>query len=258
MAWYRFDPTTAAAANSAPAPADQGRVSDPDLWFYFPSIAVNSNGDIGLGFSGSSSSTFASCYFTARKSSDSAGTTAAPFVYQSGASKYTQNRWGDYSMTSVDPNDGITFWTVQEFAAGTSGQFGTAWASFGYFSGAPAAPSGLTATPAPPNPNATADALSWTNNASYTNITFRRGTASGLKRWRVVARGPEQRVQRRLGRLPKQRPGERDDRLFVGGDVHREPFRKSAAFGQPFSVSASRVRRISIVLPIVKRRSSGR
>jgi len=28
------------------------------------------------------------------------------------------NRWGDYSMTSVDPADDMTMWTVQEFVAG--------------------------------------------------------------------------------------------------------------------------------------------
>src|SRR5207247_1888361 len=27
----------------------------------------------------------------------------------------TPHRWGDYSLTTVDPNDDMTFWTVQEY-----------------------------------------------------------------------------------------------------------------------------------------------
>ncbi len=51
----------------------------------------------------------------------------------------TANRWGDYSTTSLDPSDGRTFWTIQEFAGqqvgGTcptkdTGRWGTWWGSF--------------------------------------------------------------------------------------------------------------------------------
>ena len=29
-------------------------------------------------------------------------------------------RWGDYSFTSVDPNDDMTMWTIQEYVNGTN------------------------------------------------------------------------------------------------------------------------------------------
>ena len=39
------------------------------------------------------------------------------------------NRWGDYTATSVDPADGLSFWTLQQYAALPSGgdRWGTWW-----------------------------------------------------------------------------------------------------------------------------------
>src|SRR5206468_12969140 len=42
----------------------------------------------------------------------------------------TENRWGDYSNTSVDPTNDTDLWTIQEYAATPSGGFdrwGTWW-----------------------------------------------------------------------------------------------------------------------------------
>jgi hypothetical protein len=66
-----------------------------------------------------------------------------------GAGAGTDNRWGDYSATVVDPTDDVTFWTVQEYAqtpAPVSGasRWGTWWGKF--HPSAVAAPSGLSAT----------------------------------------------------------------------------------------------------------------
>ena len=36
-----------------------------------------------------------------------------------------RNRWGDYSYTSLDPNDDMTMWTIQEYATSTSNIWGT-------------------------------------------------------------------------------------------------------------------------------------
>jgi hypothetical protein len=50
----------------------------------------------------------------------------APSTVFAGTATYVQvaggrNRWGDYSMTHVDPNDDMTIWTVQEYCnAGNS------------------------------------------------------------------------------------------------------------------------------------------
>ena len=63
VAWYEID-QAAAGVFPGGAPTQQGRVSDPSLYYYFPSIAVNKNQCIALGFSGSDAHTFASAYYT--------------------------------------------------------------------------------------------------------------------------------------------------------------------------------------------------
>jgi hypothetical protein len=58
----------------------------------------------------------------------------APHVYAPGGSSYfktfggTDNRWGDYSNTQVDPADDQSFWTVQERASATQDFWATQWA----------------------------------------------------------------------------------------------------------------------------------
>ena len=34
-----------------------------------------------------------------------------------GSQTGTNGRWGDYSMTTIDPADGMSFWTVGEYYA---------------------------------------------------------------------------------------------------------------------------------------------
>ncbi|MDD5762320.1 MAG: fibronectin type III domain-containing protein, partial [bacterium] len=129
VAWYEVVPS------SPPTLAQQGRVSHASRFYYYPSIAVNVNGDIALGFSGSSSTEFAGGYYTARLNSDPIGSTQPVALLQAGLASYfktfggTSNRWGDFSATVVDPTDDFTFWTLQEYAR-TGNQWGTWWGSF--------------------------------------------------------------------------------------------------------------------------------
>ena len=115
LRWYQINP-------DAPSLVQFGTVADPVRSFFMPSIAVNSSGDMALGFTGSSASEFASVYATGRKSSFPAGVTGAPVLVHPGQGPYTfldfqgVSRWGDYSVTGVDPVDDQTFWTVQQFA----------------------------------------------------------------------------------------------------------------------------------------------
>ncbi|MBF0319484.1 MAG: VCBS repeat-containing protein [Nitrospirae bacterium] len=136
VAWYQINPASASSSMaSAGSPTQQGRISDTSMFYYFPSIAVNANGDAALGFSGSSGSTYAGAYYTARLSTDTAGTMQAVGQLKAGEAPYyltysgTENRWGDYSATCVDPSDDLTFWTIQEYAKGST-NWGTWWGSF--------------------------------------------------------------------------------------------------------------------------------
>jgi hypothetical protein len=149
VAWYKINP--ALGTFSA-----QGRISDPTRWYYYPSIGVNQDNVAAIGFSGSSAREYAGGYYTIVR--PSSGTADPVSLLKPGEAPYyktgqtlggggTDNRWGDYSATVVDPTDDVTFWTVQEYAktpeSGAS-RWGTWWGKF--HPSAVAAPSGLSAT----------------------------------------------------------------------------------------------------------------
>lgn len=85
------------------------------------SVAMNGNGDIGVGYSVSSSSTFPSIRFTGQTAANSGSglLDVAETTIKAGALAQTGvNRWGDYSMMSVDPTDDKTFWYTSEYSGG--------------------------------------------------------------------------------------------------------------------------------------------
>ena len=83
---------------------------------------VNGQGHAAIGFSGSNASQFVASYFTGRLASDVPGTMGTVELIKAGEAAYTltdgigRNRWGDYSYTSLDPDDDMTFRTIQEYA----------------------------------------------------------------------------------------------------------------------------------------------
>jgi hypothetical protein len=111
--WYKIEAATATLL-------DEGTVKDPVLSFFMPSISVNANDDVLIGFSASSPSLFAGGWYTGRRASDPPGEMAVPAEYRDGLAAYNQsssgvNRWGDYSVTSTDPLDDLGLWTIQEY-----------------------------------------------------------------------------------------------------------------------------------------------
>ncbi len=99
----------------------QGTISDPTLSYFYPSIAVNAVGDVVVGFSGSSSSTFASTYAVVGTSAGGVAggslTFGTPVQTRAGTDFYPDTRWGDYSAVTPDPADPGIFWSHQEYAA---------------------------------------------------------------------------------------------------------------------------------------------
>jgi hypothetical protein len=92
-----------------------------------PAIAMDANGAIGLAFSVSDpTSVYPGTRFTGRAQCDPIGQmTLTETTAIAGLSSWTgsnaDHRWGDYSHTSVDPSDGVTFWhTNQYIGAGNS------------------------------------------------------------------------------------------------------------------------------------------
>jgi hypothetical protein len=96
-------------------------IDDPNLAFYYPSVAVNEFDQVVIGFSGSSSTQPVSCYAVAGETSGGVTDFGDPILLREGLDDYERldnvgrNRWGDYSATTLDPIDSNHFWTVQEF-----------------------------------------------------------------------------------------------------------------------------------------------
>ncbi|MGH9787017.1 MAG: CARDB domain-containing protein, partial [Terriglobia bacterium] len=98
----------------------QGTYSPDSIHRWMGSIAMNSLGDIALGYSKSSSSVFPSIYATGRLAGDAPGQMTQaeiPIVDGGGSQTHTSGRWGDYSQMTVDATDDCTFWYTQEYYA---------------------------------------------------------------------------------------------------------------------------------------------
>ena len=110
--WYElYDPAGSVTLNQ------QGTFAPDTDYRWMSSIAEDQNGDIGLGYSASSSSIYPGIRFTGRVPSDPAGTmeTEASMVLGTGAQTTGLSRWGDYTAMVVDPSDDCTFWYVDQY-----------------------------------------------------------------------------------------------------------------------------------------------
>ncbi len=93
----------------------------PGTFTFFPSIAVNLDGGIGLGFSASAPTLNPGSYYTYKSTTDPANTMRAARLLRTGTDFYYRtfgsgnNRWGDYSAMVVDPNDEC-FWVYNKHA----------------------------------------------------------------------------------------------------------------------------------------------
>lgn len=120
---------TSTASLAALAVADQGNVGAEDLGagtnVAYPSLAVNSRGDMAVGFAAGNASIYCGAYYTGRTTADPAGTVQSTGTLATGVDFYVRtftagstgrNRWGDYTSTVVDPADDCAFWHFNEFA----------------------------------------------------------------------------------------------------------------------------------------------
>src|SRR2546426_5673376 len=96
----------------------QGTYAPDSNYRWMGSIAQDASGNIGLGYSVSSSSLHPQIRYTGRLAGDAAGTmTQGEGTIIAGAGSQTGglSRWGDYSAMSVDPADDCTFWYANEY-----------------------------------------------------------------------------------------------------------------------------------------------
>jgi hypothetical protein len=117
--WYEL------RVNGASTTVFQSGTFSPDSKYrWMGSIAMDRLGNIGLGYSVSSSTTFPSIAVTGRVPTDRAGTLRAETIVKAGGGAQLPNlsRWGDYSSLQLDPADDCTFWYTTEYLKG-SGTF---------------------------------------------------------------------------------------------------------------------------------------
>jgi hypothetical protein len=97
----------------------------PDSTYrWMGSIAMDHSGDIGLGYSASSSSIKPAIRYTGRLAGDPLNTLQAESTLIQGTGSQTArlHRWGDYSSIAVDPTDDCTFWYTNEYLS-SNGSF---------------------------------------------------------------------------------------------------------------------------------------
>jgi len=113
----------------------QGTYSPDGNCRWMGSIAIDSNNNIAIGYSISSSSLYPSIRYTGRLATDALGTMTIGehgVFNGSGYENYAGSplRWGDYSGMSVDPVQPTTFWYTQEYMTGNNQNWHTRIASF--------------------------------------------------------------------------------------------------------------------------------
>ncbi|HNS12828.1 MAG TPA: PKD domain-containing protein [Bacteroidia bacterium] len=130
LQWWKL--TTAGAVTSR----DRIDDSSGNTFYAFPSISVNANDDALMGYSIFSSTIYPSAAYALKLSTDA--NFQSDYIFKSGLAKYyktysgSANRWGDYTLTQVDPVNDNDFWTLQEYSI-TPGsgydRWGTWWAN---------------------------------------------------------------------------------------------------------------------------------
>src|SRR5436190_9695337 len=113
--WFKFRNT----GNSTTHPTlFQSGTFDPDTSYrWLPSIAMDKDGNIALGYSRSRPSVKPGIYMTGRLATDPAGTMGAEAEVKAGLGVQlgAGNRWGDYSAMTLDPIDQCTFFYTNEY-----------------------------------------------------------------------------------------------------------------------------------------------
>lgn len=105
------------------------------MYYYaYPSIAVNRNRDVLIGYNRFSSNDFAGSFVAFRRASDPPGGLVFDVPLKAGEDSYDKgilsNLWGTYSSTVVDPADDMGFWTLQQFAASKSDAGTSLWGTY--------------------------------------------------------------------------------------------------------------------------------
>lgn len=105
---------------------------DTTVHRFMGSIAADNQGNMAIGYSTSSTSTFPAIRYAGRLAGDTLNTlpqTETTLVAGTGSQTGT-SRWGDYASMSVDPVDDCTFWFASEYYVTSGNNWNTRIGSF--------------------------------------------------------------------------------------------------------------------------------
>ena len=161
VSWYQFD-VTGGTFPAAAAQQQEWTNGNDGLWRFMPSLAVDQNGNMAIGYATSSSSIFPGIRYAGRLETDPPNNLGqGEAVMTDGVGSQAASRWGDYSMTTIDPSDGMTFWHANEYySAGWKTRIG----KFN-FQGGGGSPT--------PTPTATPASCSWAAGPSMPSVGAR-------------------------------------------------------------------------------------
>ena len=147
--WWQIDTTNPASL----ALDQQGNVGGEEIatgtYTFYPSIGVDREGNMAIGFAASGDTIFPGAYYTGRRAEDSPGTVRSLQPVAQGIDFYQRqfgesNRWGDFSGMSIDPAGDATFCAFNQYALarGTisssfpdeDGRWGSRWGCFSFIS----------------------------------------------------------------------------------------------------------------------------
>jgi hypothetical protein len=132
--WYELQNVV---SPGTPSVLQSGTLFDPSLPndanqinMWIPGIAASGQGHAAVGYSRAGTNARIDAVTAGRLSGDTLGTMRTPITFTTSSTAYNppsdtgsangSRRWGDYSITSVDPNDNMTMWTIQEYCNGTN------------------------------------------------------------------------------------------------------------------------------------------
>ncbi len=119
--WYQFSTSD----NSNWSVEDSGDFAPDSDNRWNGSAAMDASGNIAVGYSVSSGSTYPSIRYAGRLAGDTAGTLGQgeeTLIDGGGSQTDASGAWGNYSSLTVDPVDQCTFWYTNEYYASTSAQ----------------------------------------------------------------------------------------------------------------------------------------
>jgi len=130
--WYelrldrRHDPHLYQQGTYAPAAGSAAQ------YRWMPSIAMDRDGNIGIGYSYGGPSDFAGQRFAARLAKDPKGTLGLQetILVEGKAAQTNTLRWEDYTTTTLDPTDDCTFWYVGDYIRAAGENYSTTIGAF--------------------------------------------------------------------------------------------------------------------------------